>query len=191
MEIRSFLAFELPPEIRRTVRRISQEMKKLPLDVRWLKADNIHLTMVFLGNIQTDDLGPIGEAVSKACRRYRPFNVSLGGPGVFSGKRNPRVLWIRLEENLERMSYFRDALQKHLSSFGVKEEKRRFRPHLTIGRFERGARPGAHLDELLSRYQDLTSPVCTLGELILFRSDLKPNGAVYTKLKAWPLVGTH
>jgi len=117
MEIRSFLAFELPPEIKETLSHISQEMRKTSLDVRWVKAGKI------------------------------------------------------------------------LKPFGIKEEKRPFRPHLTIGRFRKGAKPGTHLVDFLFKYQDLTSPVCTLKELVLFKSDLKQGGAVYSELKAWPLIG--
>jgi len=189
MEIRSFLAFELPQEIKRIIFHVSEEAQKFPLDVRWLKASNIHLTMVFMGNILMEHLEGINEAVSKACKKYGPFNISLKGMGVFSNRRNPRVLWVGLEGNLEKMSYFRGGLQKGLKSFGVKEEKRRFNPHLTLGRFRKGSRPSEHLDDLLSRYQDLASPVYTLEELVLFKSDLNPKGAVYTKLNTWPLLG--
>ncbi|MBC8457984.1 MAG: RNA 2',3'-cyclic phosphodiesterase [Deltaproteobacteria bacterium] len=189
MEIRSFLAFELPPEIKKIIFHVSEEAKKFPLDVRLVKASNIHLTMVFMGNILMEHLEGINEAVSKACKRYGPFNISLKGMGIFSNRRNPRVLWVGLEGDIERMSYFRGTLQKSLKSFGVKEEKRQFNPHLTLGRFRKGSRPSEHLDDLLSRYQDLTSPVSTLEELVLFKSDLNPKGAAYTKLNIWPLLG--
>ena len=189
MEIRSFLAFELPPEIKETLSHISQEMRKTSLDVRWVKPGNIHLTMVFMGNVPVGHVEPIGEAAEKVCQLYGPFAISLKGAGVFSSRRNPRVLWTGMEGDLDRMSCFRDALQKHLKPFGIKQEKRPFRPHLTIGRFRKGAKPGTHLDDLLFKYQDLTSPVCTLKELALFKSDLKPGGAVYSELKAWPLIG--
>ena len=189
MEIRSFLAFELPEEIKKIIFHVSEEAKKFPLDVRWVKASNIHLTMVFMGNILMEHLEGISEAVSKACKMYGPFNISLKGMGVFSNRRNPRVLWVGLEGDIERMSYFRGTLQKSLKSFGVKEEKRQFNPHLTLGRFRKGSRPSEHLDDLLSRYQDLTSPVSTLEELVLFKSDLNPKGAAYTKLNIWPLLG--
>ncbi|NQT55640.1 MAG: RNA 2',3'-cyclic phosphodiesterase [Desulfobacteraceae bacterium] len=189
MEIRSFLAFELPEEIKKIIFHVSEEAKKFPLDVRWVKASNIHLTMVFMGNILMEHLEGISEAVSKACKMYGPFNISLKEMGAFSNRRNPRVLWVGLEGDIERMSYFRGTLQKSLKSFGVKEEKRQFNPHLTLGRFRKGSRPSEHLDDLLSRYQDLTSPVSTLEELVLFKSDLNPKGAAYTKLNIWPLLG--
>jgi 2'-5' RNA ligase len=190
MEIRSFLAFELSPEIKTGVSQLSLEMRRLPLDVRWTKVENIHLTIVFLGNIHTDQVAGVGEAVKGICQRYAPFRTCLKGAGVFGSRRNPRVIWVGLQGDLERMSSFRDALQRHLGPFGIKEEKRRFKPHLTLGRFRKGAGGGTHVNELLSRYQDVTSPVCVIEELTLFKSDLRPGGPLYTKLNAWPLNGS-
>jgi 2'-5' RNA ligase len=189
MEIRSFLAFELPPEIMAVISNAFRDMKNTALNVRWGKPGNVHLTMVFMGNVPREHLKPIGRASEDVCQRYGPFNVALNGTGVFGSRRNPRVLWARLNGDLERMSRFRDELQKDLEPFGIKQERRRFKPHLTFGRFRKGAKTGSDLDELLSRYQDLTSPTCTLNELVLFKSDLKPGGAVYTRLNAWPLSG--
>jgi 2'-5' RNA ligase len=190
MEMRSFLAFEMPVKIREIVSRTSKEMKKLPLDVRWIRLDNIHITVVFMGDISEDDLMPIGEVVSKICKQYGPFNVTLTGSGIFGSLRNPRVLWIGLDGDLTKMSYFRNSLQKNLKPFGIKEEKRRFKPHLTLGRFRKGTGSIVDMDELLSEYQNITSPTCTVEELILFRSELKPGGAIYSRLEAWPLTGS-
>jgi RNA 2',3'-cyclic 3'-phosphodiesterase len=189
MEIRSFLAFELPEEIKGIVSRVSGEMKKPPLDIRWIRVDNIHLTIIFIGNITTDRLDGMNTIVRDVCRDHGPFNISLKGAGVFSSRRNPRVLWVGLSGDMERMSLFKEALEKGLRPFGIQEEKRRFNPHLTLGRFRKDAKSGAHLDALLLKYGDLTSPVCTLSKLALFKSDLKPGGSVYTKLNAWPLAG--
>ncbi|MGE5842767.1 MAG: 2'-5' RNA ligase family protein, partial [Deltaproteobacteria bacterium] len=70
-----------------------------------------------------------------------------------------------------------------------KEEEKTFRPHLTLGRFKKPAKRQTELEQMLARYRDLSSPAGTLGELVLFRSDLKPGGAVYTKILSWPLSG--
>lgn len=189
MGIRSFLAFELPLEIKDIVARVSGELRKSTLDLKWAKVDNIHLTVVFLGNVQMGDIEAIGDEVRKVCLKTGSFGISLVGMGVFPNRRNPRVLWLGLNGDLERMSHFRDALQNRLKPFGIKEEKRRFKPHLTLGRSRKSNKKHFQLDEILLEYKDLTSPVCALEELILFKSDLKPGGAVYTKLASWPLLG--
>ena len=191
MEIRSFLAFEMPSEIKGIVSRTLKEMKKLPLNVRWIRAENIHITLVFMGNISEDDLMPIGEAVSKACRRYGPFHIALTGSGIFGSLHNPRVLWIGLDGDIIRMSYFRNSLQKNLKPFGIKEEKRRFKPHLTLGRFRKGTGSHVKMDKFLANYQNIESPTCTVEELILFKSELRPGGAFYSRLHAWTLTGSH
>ncbi|MGD8229934.1 MAG: RNA 2',3'-cyclic phosphodiesterase [Desulfobacteraceae bacterium] len=189
MKIRSFLAFELPLEIKKTVARISGELRQSSLNARWVKVDNIHLTVVFMGNIETEDIPAIARGVEEVCQTFGPFDLCLKGIGCFPNRRNPRVLWLGLDGDLEPMSEFRDALQAHLTGFGIKEEKRKFKPHLTLGRFRKPKRIDSKEDQLLSKYEDLSSSVCALKELILFKSDLKPTGAVYTKVEAWPLTG--
>lgn len=189
MAIRSFLAFELPPDIKSTVSRVSGEIKRSTLNVRWVNVKNIHLTMVFMGNIRSEDLPAIKDSIDKICRQYGPFDISLNGMGIFPNRR-PRVLWLGLDGDLEMMSPFRDDLQGRLEPFGIKAEKRRFRPHLTLGRFRKPGRTDSQLGDLLEKYRDLTTRHCRLEELILFKSDLKPGGAVYTKLGSWPLSGS-
>ena len=187
--IRSFLAFELPGEMKEIVKRVHAELTKSALDVKWMRPGNVHLTVVFLGNVSTQDLAPLGTEVSKVCSKYGRFEVELKGMGIFGGLRSPRVLWIGLGGDLERMGFFRDAISKRLRRFGIRQEKRPFRPHLTLGRFRKGAKGGLHLKDILDRYVGLTSPRQPLRELTLFRSDLRPEGAHYTKIESWPLEG--
>lgn len=189
MEIRSFLAFELPPEMRTIVARVSGELKKSSLDVRWVKAGNTHLTIIFMGDMKEENIGAIGEEVQKVCQEYGPFDLALKGVGVFTSRRSPRVLWLGLTGDLDRMANFRDALQNRLVTFGVKKEKRRFVPHLTLGRFRGSKKKRVYIDDTMGPYEDLASPICKLKELILFRSDLKPSGAEHRALGVWPLLG--
>jgi 2'-5' RNA ligase len=189
MKIRSFLAFELPLEIKNVVVRVSEELRQSTLNARWVKVDNIHLTVVFMGNIETEDIPAIARGVKEVCQAFGPFDLSLKGIGCFPNRRNPRVIWLGLDGDLEPMSDFRDALQGHLTGFGIKEEKRKFKPHLTLGRFRKPKKTDSKENQLLSKYEDISSSVCSLKELILFKSDLKPAGAVYTKVETWPLTG--
>lgn len=191
MKIRSFLAFELPLEIKNIVARVSGELRQSTLNARWVKVDNIHLTVVFMGNIETGDIPAIAQGVKEVCQTYGPFDLSLKEIGCFPNRRNPRVLWLGLDGDLEPMSDFRDALQGHLTGFGIKEEKRKFKPHLTLARFRKPKKMDLKEEQLLSKYEDISSSVCSLKELILFKSELKPTGAVYTKVEAWPLTGNN
>jgi 2'-5' RNA ligase len=189
MGIRSFLAFELPVDIKKIIMAVSEDVKLKPLNIRRVNVDSIHITTVFMGEVQEEQMGAIQAVAKDVCRVYGPFNIAIKGIGVFGSRRNPRVLWIGLEGAIDRMARFRDDLQKGLKPFGIKEEKRSFKPHLTLGRFRKGAKTGTHLDGLLSKYHDLTSPDCIIEELVLFKSDLRPGGAVYSRLNGWPLIG--
>ena len=189
MEIRSFLAFELGEEIIKTLSRSSRDLKKYLPDVRWIKAGNIHLTVVFLGNIHLNDIAALGKEVKKVCRRHGPFKMFLNGLGMFGSQRSPRVIWVGLDGDIRQMGYFRNALNKHLKPYGVKRENRPFKPHLTLGRFKKGAWSSGSLNQVLEEFKNLESPEIILSELALFRSDLTPEGAVYTRLEAWPMAG--
>lgn len=189
MGMRLFLAFELPPEIKSSVTRTAHELHGISLAVKWVKVDNIHLTVVFIGDTAAEMLADIETSVGRICRKYDPFSISLGGLGIFGSRRNPRILWLGVDADRKRMGRLRRALQRALRPFGVKEEKRPFNPHLTLGRFRKGSRGDGRLEELLTDYSDLSGPVGSLRELTLFESKLGSQGAAYTRLKAWPLAG--
>lgn len=189
MEIRSFLAFELPPDVKRILINANDGMKRELLNARWVKVENIHLTLVFLGNFPSDKVDAAGGALEEICNKYAPFTIQVKGIGTFGGKRNPRVLWAGIEGDIDRMGSFRDELQERLAPFGVKIERRKFKPHLTLARFRNTDRPEPGLPRVLAELRDLSSSPCTFEKLFFLKSDLKPGGAVYTKLKSWELSG--
>src|SRR4030042_2227596 len=98
MTIRSFLAFELPPDIKSMVKDISEDVRRTGLDLKWVKVDNIHLTVVFMGNIRSEDVHAIGKEAGDVCFGFEPFEIALKGLGVFPNTRRPRVLWLGVED---------------------------------------------------------------------------------------------
>jgi 2'-5' RNA ligase len=187
MGIRSFLAFELPPEIREKIGEVSIELQKLTLPVRWVKVTNIHLTIIFLGYVDEDKIDDIKEKVNLVVKRFSIFKTRLNDIGVFPNWRKPRVIWIGLGGEIERLSTLREELQTGLKVLGFKPEKRPFAPHLTIGRFKGLLDRDEELKSILDRYHDLSGDLQYLNELVLFKSDLKPDGPVYTKMASWQL----
>jgi len=188
MGIRSFLAFELPPEIRGHIGELSRELRKSRLPARWVREENIHLTIVFLGSMEENIVENLKETVGSVIRGFTVFTVKLSGLGVFPNFRKPRVFWIGLDGDTEGLSKLRDELHEALTAFGLQEEKRPFRAHLTLGRFKDRLDDDGELKQILDRYHDITSDLCSLDELVLFKSDLKPSGPVYTKMASWPLI---
>ena len=187
MGIRSFLAFELPAEIREQIGVISKELKKLSLPVRWVKIDNIHLTILFLGSVAEDILSAMEEKVNVAAKKFSPFKAKLNSIGAFPHWRKPRVIWIGLNGDIDRLANLRDDLQEELKVLGFMPEKRPFRSHLTLGRFKGQINRDEDIQWICDRYRDIDSDLYQLNELILYKSDLKPDGPVYTKMATWPL----
>jgi len=187
MAIRSFLAFELPPEIKEQVRQVSEQLKRSKMDVRWVKPDNIHLTIVFLGDVREGDISAIAREIEQVCCGFHPFEIYLKGLGLFPDRRRPRVLWAGYDGDIERMSSLRDVLHERLIPFEIRSEKRQFKPHLTLGRFRNPGKGNTQLEETLNLHDGLLSPSCQVSELVLFKSELRPQGPEYTRLEAWPL----
>jgi len=188
MGIRSFLAFELPPAIREEIGNISRELRKSRLPARWVREENIHLTIVFLGSIDENVVEDLKERVGPVVEGFSRFTVKLSGVGVFPNWRRPRVLWTGLDGDIQGLSKLRDELQDAFKGFGLREEKRPFRAHLTLGRFKNRLDDDEELKRILDRYRDIASELCSLDKLVLFKSDLKPGGPVYTKMASWPLL---
>ena len=187
MGIRSFLAFELPVEIREQIRVISKELKKTALPVRWVKADNIHLTILFLGSVDEDTIGDIEEKVNVVVKGFSAFKTKLSAVGAFPHWKRPRVIWIGLNGDIGRLSNLKNELQEELKVLGFIPEKRPFRAHLTLGRFKGPIDRDEDMKWILDRYRDINSDMYQVNELILYKSDLKPDGPVYTKMATWPL----
>jgi len=187
MGIRSFLAFELPVEIREQIRVISKELKKMALPVRWVTVDNIHLTILFLGSVDEDKISDIEEKVNEVVKGFSAFKTKLNAVGAFPHWKKPRVIWIGLSGDIGRLSNLRNELQEELKVLGFIPEKRPFRPHLTLGRFKGPIDRDEDMKWILDRYRDINSDLYQLNELILYKSDLKPDGPVYTKMATWPL----
>lgn len=191
MSIRAFLAFELPAEIKEQVRKVSEELKRSNMDMRWVKPDNIHLTVVFLGDVREGDISAMAREIEKVSCGFRPFEIYLKGLGIFPDRRRPRVLWAGYDGDIERMVMLRDVLYERLMPFEIKEEKRQFRPHLTIGRFRKTGRGNPMLDDVIKKHEGLSSPALHVGELVLFKSELRPQGPEYTKLDSWAMSAEH
>ena len=186
-EIRSFLAFKLPGGIKNIVIRVSDMAKMTLKNVRWVEVANIHFTMLFMGNIRDDYLSDIRTSIKNICSSCRPFDIELQGMGVFPSARKPRVLWLGINGDIGRIAFFRDMLQQELQPFGISQDKRKFRPHLTLGRFKQSSEKDSSLIELLDKYRDLKSPIKRLDEFVFFRSDLNHSGVKYTRLDSWRL----
>jgi len=180
--IRAFIALELPPAAVSLLQEVQQELKRLKIRARWVRPENIHLTLKFLGDINPDDVGKISDAMTSAAADTSPVTLSVRGIGVFPGIKRPRVIWIGLGGNIQELLALQGRLETGLDTLGFPREKRAFKAHLTLGRIKQAVNPDV-IRQLMGQYAGLDSDEFTCDQVILFKSDLKPSGAEYSKLK--------
>ena len=187
--IRSFIAIDFPEETRKALEDIQKKLKQYGAGVRWVKPGSIHLTLKFLGNIHAAQVEDIARAVAQEIRDQAPITLRPAGLGAFPSLRKPRVIWIGMEGEVQRLTGIQVRVDSALEPLGFVREKRGFRPHLTIGRVKDRRR----LQSLIDAMAELEIPKFDsfdVTEIILYKSDLRPTGAIYTKLHRMPLAAS-
>ncbi|MBA4422847.1 MAG: RNA 2',3'-cyclic phosphodiesterase [Syntrophus sp. (in: bacteria)] len=188
-KIRSFLALDPPEEVLREIGAVQNRLRKLiEGDIRWVRPEGIHLTLKFFGDVSGDDVANIATVVEKAAEGERPFSLAIGGAGVFPDPHRPRVLWLGMNGDVERLLVFQKGLEQTLQQIGFPHEERPFRPHLTLGRIKT-SRGLIGLVRALEKGEEYTAGRFIASGLSLMQSELTPRGAVYTKLKWFPFSG--
>ena len=186
MLIRSFIAIDLPEGTRQGLSHVQEQLKRSRAGVRWVKTSNIHLTLKFLGNIHPGQVDDIAAATAQVIGAEPPLTLWAAGLGVFPSPRKPRIIWVGLGGEVERLTKIQAGLEKTLEPLGFTREGRGFRPHLTIGRVKDRRRLQS-LIEAMSAFELPKFNSFDADEIILYKSDLRPTGAIYTKLHRMPL----
>ena len=187
--IRAFLALDPPEEILREIGRIQDRLRKLIHgDLRWVRPEGIHLTLKFFGDISENAVVNISAVAGQAAAAVGPFELAIGGTGVFPDPSRPRVVWLGMNGEVARLVTFQQGLERALWEIGFPPEERPFRPHLTLGRIK-SPKGLTGLAEALEKEKTVTAGMFTASGLSLFQSDLTPRGAVYTRLAGYPFAG--
>lgn len=188
--LRLFIAISLPPSIVRNLEGILKELKlRLPgRSVRWVPAGNIHLTLKFLGDVSSARLESLAQTLGAEALRHPSFEIGVSGLGCFPSASRPRVLWVGVQAP-DGLAVLQRSVDAQLQRSGYPPEERPFSPHLTLGRIGRDAGPEdfQRIRAVLSAYQPQPLGVCRVEAVHIYRSDLQPGGAVYTRLSSAPL----
>lgn len=179
--IRSFIAVEIPEKIISSIDRVQEGIKNYGFKIRWVRPERIHLTLKFLGNIKAADTENVGRAVFEAAKAYTPLSLKVKGIGVFPGIRRPRVVWVGITGQLETLGRLQKTLDENLEAIGFPKEKRPFKGHLTLGRIQKKIDTKTFI-EALDTFGNFETETFTADRVVLYKSELKASGAVYTKL---------
>lgn len=180
--IRSFIAIDIPDDIKEKIAGIQSELRESQADVRWVKPGSIHLTLKFLGNIEEAQAKEVEEQMRESAKGISPFSINVTGIGVFPNRRNPRVIWIGLEEATGALSALQKRIEENLTILGFEKEGRNFSPHLTIGRVKSSKGKSRLIEILEEKKEEHLHRNLSVHEFRLMKSELKPAGPVYTVL---------
>ncbi|MFQ5707374.1 MAG: RNA 2',3'-cyclic phosphodiesterase [bacterium] len=179
-KIRTFIAVEIPQQVRQNIAAVQNAFKKEQDHLRWTKPDNIHLTLKFLGDVEEDKIEAIADAVDTGAQSLVAFNCLVEELGAFPNFNRARVLWVGITDPQNQLTNLAQKIDHELGKMGFPREKRKFSPHLTIARVK------SRLSEnFVARLQQeaFHGGEVRVAEIVVVKSDLKPRGAEYTVLK--------
>ena len=180
--VRSFLAIHISPTKR--IRRVLSELQEMGKAVRATRPEGLHLTLKFFGDIDINDIVPITDTVAAIAKETPAFELQLRSLGAFTHLGRPAVIWAGVSK-AQALIELANRISAELVPLGFPQEKRSFKPHLTLARVKN--RPPESLATLVESNSETVFADCYIESVELFQSDLKPSGPRYTVLSTIPL----
>jgi RNA 2',3'-cyclic 3'-phosphodiesterase len=157
--------------------------------VRWTPSDKLHVTLRFLGNVDVQLLHEASARLERGCRGFAPFQLRFGELGCFPHERPPRVVWLALAGALDQLKALQAAVVRELGDLGDHQEDKPFAPHLTLGRVRKKTLGAAAVGRFIRELEVGPIGAWPISEVILMRSELKPEGSCYSPLAVVRLQG--
>ncbi|MHC5038226.1 MAG: RNA 2',3'-cyclic phosphodiesterase [Planctomycetota bacterium] len=185
---RTFIALDIPKEVRAEVATVQKRLARTGAKLRMVDPGKMHLTLKFIGEWEENRLAELCEAAERAASASPPFPIHYAGIGAFPGLRKPRVIYLAGEgDPPQALSVLHGALEQELEGLGIPRESRIFRPHITLARVK--GPPGRELADTVSRFSSFAAGEGVAEEVIVFLSELRPGGPLYTRVGGAPLGG--
>lgn len=183
--MRVFVALEIPSTVRENLAGFLKPLRALSPQPRWVRVENLHVTLKFLGEVPSPKLDAIRRALA-AVRSDRAVTIDFRGLGFFPNEKHPRVFWAGIEAspNLKTLALDIDRATEKL---GFPTEARPFSPHLTLARFQPPGLPGK-LSTVIQENAAREFGSLRTHQFHLIESKLKTSGAEYTTLESFPFV---
>ena len=178
--IRAFVAVRIPETTRAQLADVQRQLKPELRDVSWTRPDAMHLTLQFLGDIESARVPELKSALRAVARDYSPFELELGVAGSFGN----RVIWIGLQRGEEALNDLANAVRRAIASFSGHEENREFSAHVTLGRLRRPTRGAS---AALRKVSPPMFQPWIVSDFELIRSELSPRGSRYTEMGVFAL----
>ena len=184
--IRCFIAVKIPEVAIMDIDKYSESLKRIAPDVRWVRVKGIHLTLKFLGEIKAARVTQVKESLSTIEGIFDVFNLNIKGTGCFPNRKRPRVFWLGVEQdNNNSLTLVQQWIEDRLYDLGFDKEKRRFSPHLTLGRVKK-PQDFTNLFKYMDKHP-FENVSFKVEEIVLMQSILKPYGAEYISVQIYTL----
>ena len=186
MKIRTFIALELPEEVKKEILEIQRRLVIKDAKIRWVSKENTHLTLKFLGGVEERLIPDIYETINTASKSFNSFQLNLSNVVLFPNKRRPKIIWAGIGGRTSELELLAEKCDSALHRIGFKRENRKFKPHLTIGRIK----CLGDAQDLSQRLNDLeVNPIeFEAAKINIIKSDLTSGSAVYTLLNSINLI---
>jgi 2'-5' RNA ligase len=180
--LRTFIAVDPGKPIRDRIVALQENLARTGTEVKWVEHENLHVTLLFLGEVDERSVPPVCRVVAECTQRQPPFAMSVETAGCFPTPRRPRVLWVGVGEGTQRLCALHDGLEPPLLDLGCyRREERKYTPHITMGRVK-SDRPTDKLAAALAKQTGWKGGEITVGEVLVMSSELTPKGPLYTVL---------
>ena len=186
-QIRSFIAIELPDEVKSALAQLQAQLKTgKQLPVKWVDPYSIHLTLKFLGNIDLNKVREITGAMEAAAQGISPFKLEVKDVGVFPNLKRVRVVWVGVSGEVAQLSQLQQRTESNLVPLGFARESRSFTPHLTLARVREQASPDEQqsFGELIASTKFETVYEFDVDSINLMKSQLTREGAIYSRISS-------
>lgn len=184
--IRSFIAVEIDPPKKQKLSALISNLKTSEAGVKWVNESQMHLTLKFLGDIKEEKVREISDTLKSVADTSSAFSIRLSSIGAFPNMHKPRVIWIDIDKGKEELKLLAGQIENELEKSGFTREKRGFKAHLTLGRVK-SLKNISNLIGLIKKTEISLHDEIEIKEIILFRSTLKPTGAIYTPISRFNL----
>jgi RNA 2',3'-cyclic 3'-phosphodiesterase len=181
--VRVFIAVPLPVELKAKLVALQQEFRPLAPEAAWVREAGFHLTLRFLGEVDSTKIAPIVSCMTATAQHAHPFSLALAGVGVFPHESSPRVLWVGVRDGTGHLGHIQQGLEAQLRQVGLPPEDRPFAPHLTLARLKHVLRRGDFL-AALQVHRDMVLGQLNVDHFELVESQLHASGARYSIVHA-------
>lgn len=184
--VRAFVAVLLSEEVRAALAQEVDRLRSVAPAVGWIRPENLHLTLKFLGHIPPETLARVEAGLAEAVADQPPLTLAFAGLGAFPSAERPRVIWAGVTNGAEMLAALQARIEGALARQEISREERPFHPHLTLARVRepRQARP---LFSALTAREKVPFGHQEVSAIHLMQSDLHPQGARYTILRPFSL----